>query len=59
MSEREFELLEGLAEGIAAFALKTARVEEVAAKVLKAKYAAEPSIGIEIERSGRARSSRS
>lgn len=51
VSEREFKLLESLAEGIAALALKTAGVERVTVKVSKAKYSSEPSIGIEIERS--------
>ena len=50
-SEREFKLLESLAEGIAALALRIARVEKVTVKVRKAKYSVEPSIGVEIERS--------
>ena len=51
VSNREFNLLESLAEGIAALALETSRVERVVVKVRKAKYSREPSIGIEIERS--------
>lgn len=50
-SDREFKLLEGLAEGIAALALKIARVEKATVKVRKVKYSNEPSIGVEIERS--------
>ncbi|MDG6941384.1 MAG: dihydroneopterin aldolase [Nitrososphaerota archaeon] len=50
-SEREFKLLEGLAEGIAALALKVDRVEKVTVKARKAKYSSEPSIGVKIERS--------
>ncbi|MDG6918948.1 MAG: dihydroneopterin aldolase [Nitrososphaerota archaeon] len=46
----EFQLLESLAEGIAAIALKSAGVERVTVQVRKAKYSNEPSIGIEIER---------
>lgn len=47
----EFKLLESLAEGIAAIALKNAGVERVTVQVRKARYSNEPSIGIEIERS--------
>lgn len=50
-SEREFKLLEGLAEGIADLVLKTAHVKKVTVKVRKAKYSSEPSVGVEIERS--------
>ena len=48
---REFKLLESLAEGIAALALKNAGVERVTVQARKVKYSNEPSIGIEIERS--------
>lgn len=47
---REFKLLESLAEGIATLMLKVVSVEKVTVKVRKAKYLSEPSIGIEIER---------
>jgi FolB domain-containing protein len=50
VSGREFKLLESLAEGIAALALKPAGVEKVTVRVRKTKYSGEPSIGVEIER---------
>ncbi len=49
-ASREFRLLEGLAEGIASLALKTAGVRRVTVKVRKARYSDEPSVGVEIER---------
>lgn len=52
-TEREFKLLEALAEGIASIVLRNAAVERVVVRVRKAKYSSEPSIGVEIERSGR------
>jgi D-erythro-7,8-dihydroneopterin triphosphate epimerase len=53
VSSREFRLLEGLAEGIASLALKTAGVRGVTVKVRKARYSNEPSVGVEIERTKR------
>lgn len=50
VSSGEFVLLESLAEGVAALALDRFEVERVVVRVRKAKYEAEPSIGIEIER---------
>jgi FolB domain-containing protein len=52
VSSREFNLLEGLAEGIASIALGHAGVERVTVKVRKRRYSEEPSVGIEIERAG-------
>jgi len=53
VSSREFRLLEGLAEGVASVALKTAGVQRVSVKVRKARYSDEPSVGVEIERTKR------
>ena len=50
VTEGEFILLEGLAEGIASLALDAFRVQRVKVRVRKAKYSNEPRIGIEIER---------
>jgi FolB domain-containing protein len=50
VSNKEFSLLESLAEGIAAAMLEAYPVDTVIVKVRKAKYSGEPSIGIEIER---------
>lgn len=52
-AEREFKLLEALAEGIASVALKLGGVERVVVRVRKARYSSEPSIGVEIERDRR------
>jgi len=52
VSSREFNLLEGLAEGIASITLGYAEVERVTVKVRKRRYSEEPSVGIEIERTG-------
>ena len=49
-SSREFVLLEGLAEGLAALVIGTFATERVRVRVRKAKYSLEPSIGVEIER---------
>jgi len=51
----EFTLLEGLAEGIASLTLASFRAERVSVRVRKGKYANEPSVGVEIERSAKAR----
>src|SRR5271155_5780489 len=50
VSNREFSLLESLAEGVAGAMLEAYQVDTVTVKVRKAKYSGEPSIGIEIER---------
>jgi 7,8-dihydroneopterin aldolase/epimerase/oxygenase len=50
VSTGEFVLLESLAEGVAALALDSFEVERAVVRVRKEKYAAEPSIGIQIER---------
>lgn len=50
VSNKEFKLIEGLAEGIASLALEAFDVDRVIVKVRKAKYSGEPSIGIEIAR---------
>ena len=49
-SGREFRLLEGLGEAVAASALGMPRVERVVVKLRKAKYSDAPAMGIEIER---------
>lgn len=49
-SGRRFTLLEVLAEGIAALAIRSLGAERVSVKVRKEKYSVEPSIGVEIER---------
>lgn len=61
VSEGEFALLEGLAEGVSSLALSTfPMVERVRVRARKAKYSSEPSMGVEIERSrGQSWSSRS
>jgi dihydroneopterin aldolase len=59
VSSREFSLLESLAEGVAAVALEAFPLERVMVKVRKAKYSAEPSVGIEITRDRKSWSSRS
>jgi FolB domain-containing protein len=59
VSSKEFGLLESLAEGVAAVALGAFPVESVVVKVRKAKYSAEPSVGIEITRDRKSWSSRS
>lgn len=53
VSEREFKLLEALAERIASLVLKPAGVARVVVRVRKTKYSSDPSIGVEIERSRR------
>lgn len=50
VSSREFRLLESLCEGIASVALEAEGVQRVTARVRKARYSSEPSIGVEIER---------
>ena len=50
VSEGEFRLLETLAEGVASIALDRLGAERVTVRVRKEKYSADPSIGIEIER---------
>jgi FolB domain-containing protein len=50
VSNGEFKLLEGMAEGIASILLKNRAVMKVRVKVRKKKYTARPSIGIEITR---------
>lgn len=52
VSKGEFNLLEGLAEGLASLALEAFGVDKVKVKVRKAKYSTEPMIGIEVEREG-------
>ncbi|MDA4136258.1 MAG: dihydroneopterin aldolase [Thaumarchaeota archaeon] len=59
VSSKEFSLLESLAEGVAAVALEAFPVERVTVKARKAKYSAEPSVGIEITRDRKPWSSRS
>lgn len=49
-SSREFILLEGLAEGLAAAVLGVPRARRAVVRVRKAKYSGEPDIGVEIER---------
>jgi dihydroneopterin aldolase len=52
VSEGEFKLLEGLAEGVASLVLGTfPLVERVRVRARKAKYSVEPSMGVELERS--------
>jgi len=59
VSEGEFALLESLAEGVASLALDAfPAVERVRVRARKARYSAEPSVGVELERTrGRASSS--
>ncbi len=49
-AEREFSLLESLAEGLALMLLSEFPLVKVAVRVRKAKFSSEPSIGVEIER---------
>ena len=53
ISEREFKLLEALADGIATYLLDSFKAERVTVRVRKAKYLSDPSIGIEIVRDRR------
>jgi len=59
VSSKEFSLLESLAEGVAAVVLEGFSVDRVAVRVRKAKYSAEPSVGIEIARDRKSWSGRS
>lgn len=50
VSSGEFGLLETLADGVASLTLQGFPVDRVSVRVRKEKYAAEPSVGIEIHR---------
>ena len=50
VSNGEFKLLEGMADGIASILLKNRTVMKVKVRVRKRKYSVHPSIGIEIVR---------
>jgi FolB domain-containing protein len=50
VSSGEFNLCEGIAEGVASLLLKKPLVKKVKVRVRKKKYSLEPSIGVEITR---------
>jgi dihydroneopterin aldolase len=53
ISNKDFNLIESVAEGVAALLLETFPVERARVRVRKEKYSSEPSVGVEVER-GRA-----
>ncbi|MDG6925671.1 MAG: dihydroneopterin aldolase [Nitrososphaerota archaeon] len=50
ISSRSFNLVESVAEGLAALLLESFPAERVSVKVRKKKYSSEPSVGVEVER---------